>query len=206
MSNSPTERKGSEMEQQVEQTCGAYIETFTGKKFYYDERMSKSQICIEDIAHALAIEPRFGGHSRVPYSVAEHCCYAFDEVRRRVHGYGIALAALLHDAHEAYTKDLMKPLRMSKWLEGYMALAERVQAIIEERYSIANLSACDRGLIKKIDIALLRIESAALMPSAGQEWVWPSKESQLSIYPVILNCWDWKTAKREFLDRFSRCW
>jgi hypothetical protein len=31
------------------------------------------QICIEDIARGLALCNRYNGHTKLPYSVAEHC-------------------------------------------------------------------------------------------------------------------------------------
>lgn len=58
------------------QRRGDFICTYTGRKFYpLDPR--PEDVCIEDIAHALALVNRFGGHTRVPYSVAQHsvlCC------------------------------------------------------------------------------------------------------------------------------------
>ena len=50
---------------------GDWQQTYTGRAFHaLDPRAD--EVFIEDIAHALALQCRFGGHCRVPYSVAEH--------------------------------------------------------------------------------------------------------------------------------------
>ena len=49
----------------------AWILTFTGRRVWpLDPR--PEDICIEDIAHALALTCRFTGHCREFYSVAQH--------------------------------------------------------------------------------------------------------------------------------------
>ena len=67
---------------------------------------------IGHIAHSLAQINRFTGHASRPYSVAEHSLLVCDIAERYfgldVHGQ---LAALLHDAHEAYTTDLSTPAK-----------------------------------------------------------------------------------------------
>jgi hypothetical protein len=64
------------------------------------------QIDIRDIAHALAQINRFTGHTRTPYSVAEHCVLGSEIIRGE-----FALEFLLHDAAEAYLGDVSGPLK-----------------------------------------------------------------------------------------------
>src|SRR5262249_40410739 len=61
---------------------------------------------IEDIAQGLAHECRFNGHVREFYSVAEHCVRVSWLVPQ-----AFALEGLLHDASEAYLKDVPSPLK-----------------------------------------------------------------------------------------------
>jgi len=51
---------------------GDWMHTYTGMKFYPMEP-NPSDICIEDIAHALSMQCRYNGHTLQFYSVAQHC-------------------------------------------------------------------------------------------------------------------------------------
>src|SRR5687767_8990512 len=55
-------------------------------------------ITIEDIAHALSMDCRFGGHLKKFYSVAEHSIHC----SMQAHNAPDQLAMLMHDASEAY--------------------------------------------------------------------------------------------------------
>lgn len=89
-----------------------WIQTFTGKKvFPLDIRAQ--QICIQDIAHALSLKCRFGGHCRTFYSVAEHSI----RVSRIVPKH-LKLIALLHDAAEAYLPDVCAPIKSLLYVDS----------------------------------------------------------------------------------------
>lgn len=63
-------------------------------------------LTIGDIAHGLACNNRWNGHTWEPYSIAEHSI--------RVAGrapVGKKLTALMHDAEEAYWGDVIAPLK-----------------------------------------------------------------------------------------------
>jgi 5'-deoxynucleotidase YfbR-like HD superfamily hydrolase len=63
---------------------------------------------IKDIARALSMTCRFGGHVDKFYSVAEHSVYVSKFVGNDVN---TQLWALLHDASEAYVGDVPKPIK-----------------------------------------------------------------------------------------------
>ena len=63
-------------------------------------------ILIEDIAHGLANNCRWNGHTQSFWSVAQHCCMMFDMAPD-----GLKLTHLFHDAEEAYWSDIIKPLK-----------------------------------------------------------------------------------------------
>lgn len=63
-------------------------------------------IHLADIAKAIGYTPRWGGATPCFYSVADHSMRVADRV-----GNPHRLAALLHDAHEAYMGDVRAPLR-----------------------------------------------------------------------------------------------
>lgn len=96
----------------------AWIDTVSGKKFDFI-KIEENEIDINDIAHSLSMICRFNGHVDTFYSVAEHSLNVAQEVRkelieRKVDKRGVVimeLAALLHDAHEAYTGDMTMPFK-----------------------------------------------------------------------------------------------
>ena len=85
-----------------------WIQTFTGRAFDLSNPQPE-QVCIEDIAHALANCCRYAGHSRWHYSVAQHSLLVAEIVAAT--DPELALTALLHDAAEAYIGDWSSPLK-----------------------------------------------------------------------------------------------
>ena len=76
-----------------------------------DPRAFRERVQALDIASALAKINRFNGHTRRPYSVAEHSLHVVTIMER---DFGVEaplplLCGLLHDAHEAYIGDLTTP-------------------------------------------------------------------------------------------------
>lgn len=82
-----------------------WMQTYTGKRFYIlqPERL---EVDLHDIAHHLSNESRFGGATYDFYSVAQHSV-AVSLICRSEH----AALGLLHDATEAYLKDIPYPLK-----------------------------------------------------------------------------------------------
>lgn len=103
------------------------IRTFTGK--YFDPfNPNPALINIVDIAHALNNIPRFAGHTKYRYSVAQHCLNMstfFDNPHDK-------LAALLHDASEAYLLDMPKPIKDR--LPDYATAEENLMHVIAKKY------------------------------------------------------------------------
>lgn len=81
------------------------IRTYTGKCFDI-QILDPDSICIDDIAHALSHTSRFGGHLEKSLSVAQHSYYVALNVAPKNR-----LAALLHDASEAYIGDMPSPFK-----------------------------------------------------------------------------------------------
>lgn len=85
-------------------------------------------IIIEDIAHALTVQRRFGGHIKVHYSVAEHSL----DVMNRVTLNEYKLQALMHDASEAYLLDIPSPIKQH--LKGYYEIEENLMKVISQKF------------------------------------------------------------------------
>lgn len=102
------------------------IRTYTGKVFDL-KIMDPDSICIEDIAHALSNTARFGGHLNRLYSVAQHSCYvAINSSKENM------LAALLHDASEAYIGDMPSPFK--SMMPDYQEIENRLMAVIAKKF------------------------------------------------------------------------
>ena len=91
-----------------------------------------ADIRIEDIAHALSNQCRFGGHAREFYSVAEHCVRVSQNCRPED-----ALWGLLHDASEAYLSDVPAPLKELPQFEAYRAAERSLQGTIAVRFGLS---------------------------------------------------------------------
>ena len=81
------------------------IQTVSGK-FFWPLEPRADEILVEDVAHGLASEFRYGNHAPIHYPVAWHCVALSRVVPRH-----LAKFALVHDAAEAYLKDIPRPLR-----------------------------------------------------------------------------------------------
>ena len=104
------------------------ILTFSGKFLDYTNP-SVRQISIEDIAIALSREARFSGHTKDFYSVAQHSLYVSHIVPPE-----FAMEALLHDATEAYCKDIPTPLK--RLLPDYQKIERAVDQVIRKKYGL----------------------------------------------------------------------
>ena len=147
----------------------SWIQTYTGKKFWPLSPRAED-IDDKDIAHALSLICRFNGHSSRFYSVAEHSI----RVAHLVDSWGasprVQLAALLHDASEAYIADVSRPLKRHPDMIPYRNAEALLQAVIEEAYGISDMTLGERVLIKKADSVLLVTEARYLMAPPPDQW------------------------------------
>lgn len=121
------------------------------------------QIDIMDIALGLARECRFGGQTHghwEGYSVAQHSVHASHIVAPQH-----ALEALLHDASEAYCKDLPSPLK--GLLPDYQQIEARVDLAIRQKFRLPEQASPE---VKHADLVMLATERRDLMPTDGAAW------------------------------------
>ena len=153
-----------------------WIQTYQGIAFDL-VNPSPDQIDLLDIAQALSLLNRFAGHTRVPYMVAEHSIYMSEvpgllPVER--------LAALMHDAHEAYVNDISAPLGQLLLVNlpdgqiTWSAYKKRVQAAICKRltepYGVT-LEDCHSRVIKYLDLAMLAAEKERFLGPEPKPWM-----------------------------------
>lgn len=164
----------------------AWTQTYTGKMFYpFDPR--PDDVCIEDIAHALAMQCRFNGHCREFYSVAQHSVIVSMNVPACD-----AMKGLLHDAAEAYVGDLVRPIK--KHLPEFRVIEEAVHSAICLAFRI------EPSLPNSVlwaDRCALMTEKRDLMAKPPAEWEETAKPFTERIKP-----WLPALAERAFLERF----
>jgi hypothetical protein len=106
--------------------AGRLIRTYKGHYFdVFDP--NPDHIDIEDIAHSLSLLCRFAGHIKSFYSVCEHSIWVSNKVSKKH-----ALAALLHDASEAYLIDLPKPIKDE--IPQYLEVEDKLMSVIGKKF------------------------------------------------------------------------
>ncbi len=164
-----------------------WIQTYTSRQVWPLNPVPED-ICIEDIAHALSNLCRYTGHTRWPYSVAQHSVLAAD------HCPDAARWALMHDAAEAYLADVARPVK--RFLGGYKEAEERLERVIAERFGLEwPMPEC----VKVIDIRLLATERRDLMSRPPIPWV---STRDVEPLPDRIHPWPPSVAESRFLERF----
>ena len=152
----------------IESTVGLFkgakkgwMEVYSGKAID-PLNLKPEDIRITDIAHALSNICRYGGHCAHFYSVAEHSVRVADIVP-----IGIGLAALLHDAAEAYLGDVIRPLK--HLFPDIMKTEAKVAQLIMNKY-VGKLDPEQIKCIRDADNVVGATEARDLMASGGKEW------------------------------------
>jgi hypothetical protein len=174
---------------------GPYLQTVSGRRLNpFDP--DPDQLDIADIARALANVCRFGGHTRVFYSVAQHSVIVSELVEQRGGDVEDVFAALMHDASEAYLGDMPHPIKHRSPLgASFKAAEEHLEHAIRDRFSIKP----DVPEIKRADRALLATERRAF---SGESWHWPELDG-VEALDLELEAWPPDEAAQAFLERFA---
>lgn len=174
-------------------------------------------INLADIAHHLSLINRFTGATTRPYSVAEHSLLC-SKIAQYIGGsLSLQMAALMHDAHEAYVTDLSSPAKVA--VNSYSMGAGGIQAwglfedvhakIVRQHFGLLSAFAAHRDQIREIDLIALATERRDLTaydPKVNAPW--PIIDS-----PVVEPCAEdlnsdlresrtWRDWKGAFIDRF----
>lgn len=127
-----------------------YLTTFTGKRID-PFKLLPEQICLGDIAHSLAYQPRWAGHLPHHLSIAEHSILVAWRVYCETKNVGCAFIALMHDASEAYCQDLISPIKAR--MPSYRKMENKIHKTIAKHYGY-NPSKTLQKIIKKHDLAI----------------------------------------------------
>lgn len=167
---------------------GDWMQTFTGKMFWPLDP-SAADVDILDIAHSLSLICRYNGQCSQFYSVAEHSWHVSHMVPPEHQ-----LAALMHDAPEAYVCDIPSPLK--KYLTNYEEIEYGVWRAICDKWPALPwfLPEC----VKTADSAILMREAEVLLGPHPAPWgvdVTPANRNILFMPPGV--------AEYQFLMRFN---
>lgn len=169
---------------------GDWAQIYSGEKFWpLDPR--PEEVDINDIAHSLAFQCRFNGHCNFFYSIAQHSVFV-----SKIVPPSQALAGLLHDGAEAYTGDIVSPLKRCLPPQ-FKEIEIEIEKVIFEHFGIENI---DHIEIKKADKIALFTEMRDLMKKPHSKWndvdtYHPHPDKIIPLGP--------EEAKKEFLERFK---
>jgi hypothetical protein len=155
----------------IRTVSGIYINVF---------EPTTEMICIEDIAHSLSLQCRFGGHLPKFYSVAEHSVNCSNHVTN-----GSKLMALLHDASEAYLMDIPSPIKAH--LPEYKNIESNLMKVIADKFGFEWPM---NGSVHMVDKRMLQAEWDCVMLG----------EKEYS----FIKCWSPEEAKAKFLECFEQ--
>lgn len=171
--------------------------TLASGRNFYPFNPQVDHIFIEDIALALSHLCRYNGHCRKFYSVAEHSVHCSYHVAE-----GHELAALMHDATEAYVGDLIRPIKV--YMPDFEEMEEQVWQAIATRFGLPQELPKE---VKTVDNVLLVTEARDLLPDGAdlmKKWGLPHTPIEdLDIARNGRLPWGPEEAERQFLARFQ---
>lgn len=156
-----------------------WVRTYTGKLVSL-LAPTVEQLDIRDVAHHLAQEPRWGGACVRHYTVLEHSIWVARIVKLLVPGRDdLVLDGLLHDAEEAWTKDIQTPHK--RLLGGsWHSMADGLRAKFRESLGLPGTPSDESlGWTKVADAHAAWVEAKALVapcPEAGEVGATPPDE------------------------------
>jgi len=144
---------------------GPGIRTRSGWFYPFDPR--PEEIHIRDIAHALSMLCRFGGHVRSFYSVAQHSVLVSLNVPEE-----FALVGFLHDATEAYIGDMVAPIK--RQLPRFNYVEDLVWCAVVDRFDLTEHGVDPTTMAMPPEVK--HADMRALVTEMRDLWSGPSEE------------------------------
>lgn len=147
----------------------SHMLTASGREYHFTGAQSGEEsgrpIHLNDIAHQLAMLNRFHGATSRPYSVAEHSLLVSYIAACNDEPAEVQLAALLHDAHEAFTNDLASPAKHGVNTAGRYGAAQAWRnfeldhsTTVRARFGLLDIFTQHGAAIKRYDLIALATE------------------------------------------------
>lgn len=151
-------------------------------------------ITISDIAKSLSKICRFGGHTNIFYSVAQHSCLVASLITEP-----LMMEGLLHDASEAYLGDVIKPLKVLLG-EAYSSLEVKFEKAIEARFKLYNGEEV-KALVKKADMQALELEHSAFVKGNRNPLI--NTINKYRLFQDFAHAWDPLEAEQRLFVNFG---
>ncbi len=174
-------------------TINPWLQTLDNRKFDLLNPDSRD-VSLEVIATVLSRIPRFGGHTKEFYSVAQHSVLVANLVSYEMAPYG-----LLHDAHEVYSGfgDVCSPAK--QLAQGIAVVESRIQVAIAEQFGLScKLFYTDE--ILDADIKALATEARDLLGRPPKPWIDMPEPCDFQIRPCGI-----EETRTLFLKEAERC-
>lgn len=180
-----------------------WMQTFTGKAVDM-LHPTRDMIDVKDLAHHLALECRFAGACKFHYSIAQHSYLAAQGAQNERATQKQQLEILLHDAHEAYTKDIHAPYRWAA--QELMGVEDDMYGRIADEFDVLIRSMWDLPSMKThvchaFDMRMLFTERAQIMSPPPGDWVGEDEWIPLDIKIVQ---WTPTMAEKTWLGEVKR--
>ena len=179
-----------------------WVQLLDGSAFLLSAtRRADAYFSIELIAASLAKLNRYSGHTREPWSVAQHSVLVADVLALNGDSPRVQLWGLLHDAHEAVLGDITTPVRRA------LGIVERV-AQLERAVDIAIYS--DLGLQPPSQFVAVQVRNADLIAMATERrdllapcaFSWGAAIEAIAPAPITCEPVEPRFAEMEFLGRY----
>jgi hypothetical protein len=189
-----------------------WMAQYSGEPYYLLDQRAED-VCLDSLARAMQNNTRYNGQTQLPLPIASHCCYVERLVRARWPDHLEAqLYALVHDCHEAFWGDLLRPvqLALAVAIPGFRDVWHRLLADADRAiftamgFSREFPTKVARDRVKLADSAALWFERYYLMDAANRSAVWRDddasdwwRKSPTRFEPVIDEGREWRSHVEE---------
>lgn len=178
----------------VERSYKNAIQTFSGREFW-PLNPEPEDIYIEDIAHALSLQCRFGGHSKKHYSIAQHSVLV-----SRYSNKEDALSGLAHDFSEAYIADICSPVKRHLDFQFYRDAEYKLMHAISRRFGLPQQQP---ESVTLADELVLAAEVRDLMTPILPFPHWKCRKLDVTFIPKI-DPWPPEESEKRLLEEFYK--
>lgn len=179
---------------------GPFIHVYPSNKQFFPFDPRPEEMCIEDIAHGLSTECRFGGHCPY-YSVAEHSILVSKFLLTRYPQNPIvAMLGLLHDGPEAYLKDVPRPLKYTPPFAPFRDLEKRIQKVMYAWAGLTDVAVEFAGALRFADDTMLATEKRGLFDAIHHKQ--PGEDLPMPLN-MRLDKWVSSHAENMFLQQYA---